>query len=422
MGHFPFAAHRITRGQRIAGYFFWGAFFAMIVAFSYWLGRFQAYASAPVQIDDAYVTNINPPEKEKALVDFSLFWDAWRVLKDRYVDRDTLKVQDLIYGAIDGMLAATGDPYTTFFDPKELASFNEEITGTFEGIGAEIGMRDDILTVIAPLDDSPAQKAGLRAGDRIVKIDKTLTNTLSIDEAVALIRGKGGTAVVLTIYRDGENDTREITVVRDKIVVKSVSMTIEKNTVAVVRIRRFGPQTATEFARVAQEIAQDAAIRSLVIDLRNNPGGYLESAITIAGTMLPQGHVVVMSEGSDKKREIFRASGHDELGHLPTILLINEGSASASEILAGALRDNRNDVAIVGKQSFGKGSVQELIPLKRGAVKVTIAKWLTPNGDQINKVGIAPNEEVSITDEDFTHKRDPQMVRALEIAQSHAQQ
>ncbi len=421
MTDFPTTTQRTTRLQRVINYIFVTALLIVLVVFSYWMGRSQAYTDAPVQLDRAYMVNVDPPTTEKALVDFGLFWDAWRVLKERYVDHDMIKAQDLIYGAIDGMLAATGDPYTTFFDPEELASFNEEVTGTFEGIGAEIGMRNGVLTIIAPLDDSPAQKAGLRAGDMIVRIGETLTNTLSIDEAVRRIRGKGGTTVVLTIYRDGENDTREVRVVRDKIVVKSVTMTVKRGMVAVVRVRRFGPQTAEAFSQVANKIAHDASIRALIIDVRNNPGGYLTSAITIASTMLPQGRTVVISEDSNNNREIFRAHGDNILGSLPIIVLINGGSASASEILTGALRDNRDDVVIVGEHSFGKGSVQELVPLKRGAVKVTIAKWLTPNGDQINKVGIAPQEEVVMTNEDFLQNRDPQMERALEIAVKRAQ-
>lgn len=390
----------------------------MLLAAMYWLGRASVYANAPVRLDQAYITNTNPTaQHDAAAVDFGIFWDAWDVVRRKYVDHDQLHAQDLIYGAIRGMLAATGDPYTTFFDAEELSMFNEELTGTFEGIGAEIGMRDGVLTIVAPLDGAPAQRAGLRPGDAIVKIDGASTAQMSIDKAVSLIRGPRGTQVVLTIYRDGADDTQDITVTRDEIIVQSVTSTVEDGTVGVIRVRRFGPETAAAFEHAITTLVQNPDVRALVIDVRNNPGGYLEAAVRMAGLMLPPGATVVMSEDSNDQRKSYFARGSNIAGAMPTVVLINEGSASASEILAGALRDNRDDVVLVGRKSFGKGSVQELIPLKSGAVKVTIAKWLTPNGDQINGVGITPDEDVERTEEDFVNDRDPQKERAVERAQ-----
>ncbi len=400
---------------------FWATLFLVAVGLSYWLGRLHAYYDMPPARSTAASVAKYDNNASNASVDFSLFWDAWDVLKKRYVDRGTLDDQRLLYGAIDGMLAATDDPYTTFFDPEELKSFNEEITGSFEGIGAEIGVRDGVLTIIAPLEGSPAEKAGLRPSDLILKIDDTFTADLNIQEAVDLIRGPRGTPVVLSIYRKGADHAKDVTVIRDKIFVKSITYSVEQGHIGYIRMRRFGPHTADDFYRVAREIVGNPDITSLVIDVRNNPGGYLNSAVDVAGMMLPQGAVVVMSEDAAGERKVLRARQKNFLGHLPTVVLINEGSASASEILAGALKDNRNDVRIVGRKSFGKGSVQELIPLKDGAIKVTIAKWLTPSGKQINKVGITPDEDVEISDEDFDAGRDPQKERALEIAREMAQ-
>ncbi len=381
----------------------------------YRVGRMHTLVQSVTPSASASFLHTNAP---RGVVDFSLFWDAWEVVTRDYVGRDELDAQTLLYGAIDGMLAATGDPYTTFFDEEELKAFDEEISGTFEGIGAEIGKRNGAIVIIAPLHDAPAQRAGLRAGDVIVKIDDNPTLNMDIMEAVTHIRGPRGTTVALTIYREGEDDVRIVSVTRDTIHVNSVKTTISDG-IAQIKIRQFGPETTGAFYAAARTIASRKDVRGLIIDLRNNPGGYLNSAVAIAGTLLPRGAVVVYSEDKDKRRTPYRAAGTAILEHLPTVILINRGSASAAEILAGALRDHRDNVTLVGERSFGKGSVQELVPLKRGAVKVTIARWLTPNGAQINEVGITPDEEVAMTSEDFDAGRDPQLDRAIQILSTH---
>jgi carboxyl-terminal processing protease len=347
-------------------------------------------------------------------VDFGLFWDVWDLLKKKYVDKSTLDAREMLYGAINGMLAASGDPYTTFFDPKEKKNFEEEIKGSFEGIGAEMGIRDDILTIIAPLEGTPAEKAGLMAGDKILKIDDESTVNLSIDEAVSRIRGKKGTEVKLTIFRNGDEESRDITVPRAVIQVKSVRYEMKENGIFYVRLNQFGEETDAEFAR-ALIVASRENTRGIILDLRNNPGGLLTQAVDIASVFLPQDTVVVIEEDADGKREEMRAKRGQELVGLPVAILINEGSASASEILAGALRENREDVRLIGKKSFGKGSVQEYVNVTRDtAVKITIAKWLTPNGNQINNVGIKPDEEVGLKREDVEAGRDPQLDKATE--------
>lgn len=362
--------------------------------------------------DDAIILNKNSPDKT---VDFALFWKVWGLLKDKYVDGGKLDANELFYGAIDGMLAATGDPYTTFFDPKENKEFQEDISGIFEGIGAEMGIKNEFLTIIAPLEGMPAEKAGLMSGDKILKIDDQSTVNMSLEEAVSLIRGAKGTEVRLTIFRNGDEESREITVRRDIIFVKSVRFEMKEDGIAYIRISRFGDDTEKEFKSAVRQTLDNKAA-GLIIDMRNNPGGFLDTSIEVASLMLPSGKIVVMEEDSAGKREEIKARGGDVLSGLPTVVLINEGSASASEILAGALRDNRDNVTIVGKKSFGKGSVQELISVSSDtSVKITVARWLTPAGHQINTVGITPDIEADITRDDLDNKRDPQLDKALEI-------
>lgn len=361
---------------------------------------------------DAFILHKN----DDKTVDFALFWKAWDLLKEKYVDKGKLDANEMMYGAIRGMFAATGDPYTTFFDPKANKEFQEEITGSFQGIGAEIGMKGGVLTIVAPLDDSPAQKAGLRAGDKILKIDGTSTLDMDLEKAVSLIRGPKGTEVKLVIFRNGgEEETREVTVTRDVINVKSVKLEFKENGVAYIKVSRFGDDTEDLFDAAVREVAAKK-VKGLIVDLRNNPGGYLDASVSMASLMLPKNQVVVMEENSNGDRKKIYSEGGDLVSGAETVVLINEGSASASEILSGALRDNRTNVTLIGKKSFGKGSVQELIPLnKETSAKITVARWLTPSGKQINNEGIMPDIEVNFTAEDRDNDRDPQLDKALEI-------
>ncbi len=368
-------------------------------------------ASEVLSPEDAIIVN---KKSADTTIDFSLFWKVWELLKDKYVDRTGLDARELFYGAIDGMLAATGDPYTTFFSPEENREFNEDISGVFEGIGAEMGMKDNIITIIAPLEGMPAEKAGLLPGDKIVKIDDVASSGYSLDEAVKRIRGAKGTSVKLTIFREGDEETRDITVERGIISVKSVRSETKEGNIAYIRVSRFGEDTDALFTEAVRKAASDQS-EGVIIDLRSNPGGFLDTAVEMASFMLPSGQIVVIEEDGAGKRKELKARGGDILSALPTVVLINEGSASASEILAGALSENRDNVTLIGKKSYGKGSVQELIPVgKDTAVKITVARWLTPEGHQINKAGISPDIEVGMTAEDRENKRDPQLDRALE--------
>lgn len=394
-------------------------FVVFLLILSFWLGVQKGEKSVLKNSqEEISLEQANVIKKDGKIddIDFSLFWRVWDILKSKYVDSDKLDARKIFYGSIKGMLQATDDPYTGFFDPEENKKFNEDITGSFEGIGAEIGIRNGVLTIIAPLEGTPAEKAGLRSGDKIIKIGDKNTSDITIDQAVDMLHGKKGTEVKIEIYREGEKDTKEVSIIRDVINVKSVNFEEKKNDVAYVRISRFGDGTFKEFGQALSKI-REMKPKSLILDLRNNPGGYLETSVEVGSKMLSKGSVVVIEEDKEGKKEELRAIGGDELSQIKTVILINEGSASASEILAGALRENRENVTLIGKKSYGKGSVQELVSLPQGtAMKVTVAKWLTPKGNQINEKGISPDVEVELTNDDYENNRDPQLDKALEIA------
>ncbi|MFC1644641.1 S41 family peptidase [Patescibacteria group bacterium] len=398
------------------------SFFIVLLVISFSVGFKQGQGEtiatqvpSELSINGTKLVNIANSEDE---VDFGLFWEVWSTLKEKYVNSGDLDARDLVYGSINGMLGATGDPYTVFLSPEENQQFNSDMEGKFEGIGAEIGIKKGVLTVVAPLEGSPAETAGLRAGDKILKIEGESTAEMSINNAVTKIRGEKGTQVALTVFRNnGEDTTEEIVITRDTITVDSVNLEMKDDNIAHIKVTRFGDSTSLEFNKVAKEI--NGTCKGIVLDLRNNPGGYLYSSVEMASRMLSPGKVVVVEENQSGAQESLFTEGGDILAGIPVVILINEGSASASEILAGALRDNREDVSIVGKQSFGKGSVQEMIGLpQNAAVKITVAKWLTPNGDQINEVGITPDTEIELTTEDYENDRDPQLEKALELLRS----
>jgi|TARA_Y100000031_G_scaffold156411_1_gene210853 carboxyl-terminal processing protease len=347
-------------------------------------------------------------------VDFSLFWDAWQVVEKKYVDRDKLDTQAMIYGAIGGLVKSLGDPHSVFMEPQESKKFLDDIGGSFEGIGAEIGIRKGILTVITPLEDNPAQKAGLKAGDKILKVDDTITADLTIDEAVSLIRGTKGTEVTLFIARDKTDETMEIKIIRGTIQIPVIRWEMKDGDIAYIQFYHFTETSAGEFQRTIEQ-AIEANAQGIILDVRNNPGGYLEVAVDIASWFLPKGELVVAEDFGNGDRNEFRSKGYQLLEDMPVVVLVNQGSASASEILAGALRDIKG-TKIVGQKSFGKGSVQQLEKLKGGSsLKITVAKWLTPLGISINDEGITPDIEIEITLEDIEEMRDPQLEKALEI-------
>jgi len=354
---------------------------------------------------------ICPPEE----IDFSLFWEAWQKLQGKYVDEEKFDIQKMIYGAISGMVKSLEDPYTVFLNPEDTKRFIEDVKGTFEGVGMEIGIRKGQLQVIAPLEGTPAQRAGLRAGDKILKIDDKPTMDMTIDEAVNLIRGQKGTEVTLTIFREDWEKTKEIKIIRNVIKVPSLKWEMKNENIAYLKLYHFSEKASFDFTQAAIEILESPA-QKIILDLRNNPGGYLEVARDVAGWFLEKGQVVAIEDfGGEKEQKIYKAQGPAQLVVYPTVVLINKGSASSSEILAGALRDNRG-ILIIGEASFGKGSVQELERLREGSsLKITVAKWLTPKGELITDVGLKPDIEIEMTEEDYEEERDPQLDKAIEI-------
>lgn len=318
--------------------------------------------------------------------------------------------EEFLNGQKEGLARATGDPFTEYLDSEETTAFNESLDGTFEGIGAELGKEGNFVVIVAPIKGTPADQAGLRPQDIIAEIDGEPAADISISEAVQRIRGPKGEEVVLGIVRDGQQ--LDVSIIRDTITIDSVEWERDGDT-GIITISRFGNNT-TSLARQAATELKEQGISDVVLDLRSNPGGLLDTSVDVAGIWLPRGSTVLEEKRGDEVIKTYKTSSQPILAGLPTIVLINEGSASASEIVAGALKDN-NVARVFGMQSFGKGSVQRLIPLNSGgSVKVTIARWFTPEGKNIDEAGITPDVKVDLTSEDIEADRDPQLDEALE--------
>lgn len=387
-------------------------FFSLIILSTvfgagFYFGQIQQPALPPEGIINA---DLGKPQG----LDFSLFWEAWQTLEENFVDQAKIDYQKMVYGAISGMVSSLKDPYTVYLPPEDAKIFKEDVSGEFQGVGMEIGIRQGELTVIAPLEGTPAQRSGLRAGDKIIKIDDTYTTDLTTDEAVKLIRGVKGTKVVLTIFREGWPQAKDFEIVRDVVEVPSLKWELKEGNIAYIKLYQFSEKATGAFNKAVAEILASPA-KSLILDLRDDPGGYLEVAQDIAGWFLKKGALVTTEDfGGSAENQEYRTSGSGQLSSYPLVVLINKGSASASEILAGALRDDRG-IQLVGAQSFGKGSVQTIKELKQGSLKVTIAKWLTPKGTLIDKEGLKPDIEVEITEKDYNDGQDPQLDKAIEI-------
>ena len=360
-------------------------------------------------------TKVIYKDNPEIAADFSLFWSAWEAFKQNYVHNKNLTDQEMLYGAIAGMVGSAKDPYSVFFKPSDAQKFEEDISGNFGGIGAEIAIRDSQLMIVAPLKDTPAERAGLKSGDKILKINDVSSDTLTaVEEAVKLIRGPKGTSVVLMISRKDWESSKEFSIIRDNISVPTLDWEMKPDKIAYIHLYNFNENAPLAFYKAALPAILGGA-RGVILDLRNNPGGYLEVAIDLAGWFLENGDVVVKEEFGSDRQEVLKAEGNSALVDLPTVILVNQGSASASEILAGALRDNRQ-IKIIGETTFGKGTVQELKKFSDGSeMKVSVAQWLLPNGDTIDKIGITPDIEVELTEDDAKAERDPQLDKALEF-------
>ncbi len=353
-----------------------------------------------------------------AEINFSLFWEVYDKLQNKFVDPARFDVQKIIYGAISGMTETLEDPYTSFLNPEDTEKFEEGLSGFFEGVGIEIGTKEGQVTIIAPLEGTPAQKAGLRAGDKIFKIDNIETFDMPIEETANLIRGPKGTEVTLTIFRTGWETTKDIKIIRNTIKIPSLEWELLNEDIAYLHLYQFNQTLTSDFEKAAIEILAGSSKR-IILDLRNNPGGYLYVAQDIASWFLEKGEVIVIEDfGEGKENIVYKSKRNGEFSQYPLVVLINQGSASGSEILAGALRDNRN-IKLIGEKSFGKGSIQEAMELRGGStIKITIAKWLTPKGISISETGLDPDIQIEITDEDYEQEKDPQLDKAIEIIQN----
>jgi carboxyl-terminal processing protease len=381
-------------------------------------------AGAFVGTHTAIAKLLNPPKAAADITlqqstDLSQFWNVWGLLNKKYPFKDTTpETQDKLYGAISGLVASYGDPYTVFFPPKQAKLFNAQVKGSFGGVGMEVGEKDDAITVIAPIKDSPAEKAGVKSGDIITEIDGKKTDGMDIDTAINLIRGDIGTTVTLGVYRKGLTEIKQITITRDVVKLPTIDTEI-KGDVFVISLYSFSENSAQLFTDAITKFAASGKTK-LIIDLRNNPGGYLDAAVDIASYFLPSGDVIVReNSGDDHPEVVHKSKGYTLLDQQPQVaILVNGGSASASEILAGALSEHKV-AKLVGTTTFGKGSVQEVIPLDDGsALKVTVAKWLTPNGVSISHQGIKPAvivEDKPVKDPKTGKESDPQMDAALKL-------
>lgn len=347
-------------------------------------------------------------------VDLSTLWETWNIIDSTYLHQEKLDTKKQVYGAIHGLVDSLDDPHSMFLTPEESEEFNSSIDGEFQGIGAEISKKQGKLVIITPLKNSPAEQAGIMPGDEIISIDDELVFDLSLLEAVLKIRGEKGTKVELGVKRANVKKLIDITIVRDKVIAPTVSWEIKDDNIAYVEISKFGTDLTKEFRKMIDEVVLKSP-KGIVIDLRNNGGGLLDACLEITSEFLDKSLIVSTKGGTIGMNEKHFATSGGALLDIPVIVLVNKGSASASEILAGAIADNKRGI-VLGENTFGKGSVQSLIDLKDGSsLKVTIAEWLTPGGNSIQENGITPHETIEHTIEQMEKDIDPVLDRALEI-------
>lgn len=364
-----------------------------------------------------------PPEG----VDFAPVWRAWNVIDEKFVPASVSSTtpvattteernQERVWGMIQGLAGSLNDPYTFFLPPAENDSFNEDMSGVFEGVGMEIAVRDGVITVVSPLKGTPAERAGIKAGDKVLKIDGTDTRGMDVSAAVKRIRGPKGSQVLIRILRDTWSEPRDFEVTRDVITFPVISTEKLDGGIFVIEVNNFTANSPLLFRNALREFVESGDTK-LILDLRGNPGGYLEAAVDMASWFLPSGRVVVTEDYAGHERNAaHRSRGYDIFNeNLRMVILVDRGSASASEILAAALR-HWGVARLVGSATFGKGSVQELVPITdETSLKITVARWLSPNGEQIPLEGIAPDVEVIVSDEDAEAGLDPQREKAVEL-------
>jgi carboxyl-terminal processing protease len=344
---------------------------------------------------------------------FQPFWETWNYVIDQYVDQPVDQTI-MMRGAISGMLESLGDPHTSYMDPEMFRQQNTPLQGEYEGIGAWVDITGDYLIIISPMPNSPAEKQGLKSGDQIIAIDGEDMTGIEGNLVLRRILGKAGTDVTLTIFRPTTNETIDMTITRQKITIPSVTGEMLENDIAYIQLINFGEKTHQDLRNILKDLLKQKPV-GLILDMRNNGGGYLNTAIDVASEFVSQSPIMY-EEFGDGERITYKAKPNGLATEIPLVVLINEGTASASEITAGAIQDYGRGV-LVGKTSYGKGSVQNWVTLQndQGAIRVTIARWLTPNERQINSLGLAPDYEIEITEEDIEAERDTQLEKALEL-------
>jgi carboxyl-terminal processing protease len=400
------------------------AFLAFGMAFvsGYLFGRAEPATGGPL----AFLDNLQPATA-RATEDgvlssdeqqrFKVFWEAWQVVEGEFYDHSQIDHQKLMYGAIKGMVDAVGDPYTVYQTPSQRDVSDTDLRGSFDGIGIQVDMKDNKLTVVAPIEGSPAEAAGFRPGDVILEVDGKSLSGKTLNDTVGLIRGERGTPVTLTVLRPGTTDPFPITVVRAEIKLKSVRSRMLDDNVGYLRISSFSASTGSEMSSVVKSL-MDQQARGIVVDLRNNPGGYLSAAVESTAQFVDPGSVVLYQQNGDGQRKTYRTEGGGVATQVPVAVLVNKGSASASEIMAGALRDDGRAI-LVGETTFGKGTVQNVHELSdKSGLRVTTAQWLTPSEKRIQGVGLVPDQVVELAptasiSPDATRADDPQLDAAV---------
>jgi carboxyl-terminal processing protease len=382
------------------------------------LGFFDATNSESTDTDNDSFFDFNsvPDAKnndKNAKADLSLFWTVWGELEGNYYDDSALSPDNMVYGAVKGMVESLDDPYTVFMTPDENKQFMASLEGTLEGIGAELTVEDKTLVIVSPLRDSPAERAGLLPSDIIFKIDSEIAADMTLFDAIMRIRGEKGSTVVLTILRDTLEDPFDVSIVRDSIDLESVTVEELDGGITYLSINQFNDKTMEELSKAISEMLLNEP-KGAIIDLRYNGGGYLDIAVDMLSYFLPSHTEAVKIVAKGKDEEIMYTNGNPKLLNVPLVVLVNDGSASASEIVAGAIQDHERGI-VMGTTTFGKGTVQEVETFSDGSsIRITIAKWLTPSGQDVNKLGLEPNIVVEITEEDIENEYDSQKESAVQ--------
>jgi carboxyl-terminal processing protease len=400
------------------------AFLAFGLAFvsGYLFGRAEPAGAGPLAfLDTLQPAGARPTEDGILTGDeqqrFRVFWEAWRTVETEFYDKSQVDHQKLIYGAIKGMVDAVGDPYTVYQTPSQRQISDTDLRGSFDGIGIQVDMKDNKLTVVAPIEGSPAEEAGFRPGDVVLEVDGKSISGKTLNDTVGLIRGQRGTPVTLTILRPGTSDPFPVTVIRAEIKLKSVRSRMLDDQVGYLRISSFSASTGAEMSNVVKNLIDQQA-RGIVVDLRNNPGGYLSAAVESTAQFVNPGSVVLYQQSGNGDRKTYRTEGGGVATQIPVAVLVNKGSASASEIMAGALRDNGRAI-LVGEKSFGKGTVQNVHQLSdESGLRVTTAQWLTPSEKPIQGVGLEPDQVIELPptatiSSEATRADDPQLDAAV---------